>query len=246
LIDGDAVIAHQTTTTPDTRRLLDLWAISDDSFGILVSSLNLPAPSSAADDESMLGDRIIPEADFTATFEAETTAPPAVVWSWVAQAMRGAGMYGWRRLDGARSRSARHLVDGIPPPRVGDRLGGLFEICRLDRHNAIVWKNLGPMAFLESSILEATLEHQIEPTRPEGTRLTARLRCVINGSSRPIGTHAASVLAYILPRCQVSTLTQHAETSRRGPRQPLAAGQVGTGFQHTPLTPAAARRGEER
>ncbi len=225
--------------TRPTRRLLDLWGIGDDSFGILASTLQLPATPADAGDESMLGDRLVERPTFSATFEAHSTVPPSRLWSWVVQAMRGAGMYAWSRLDRPGSRPAARLLDGIPPPRVGDQLDGLLCICRLDPHVAIVWRNLVPLVFLDARIEDMTLDYRVEAARPGGSRLVARLRAAIDGDARSVSAHAACVLAFILPSSQASRLTQHADLDGRSKHRPF---EPGARFQHLALTPAAASR----
>ncbi len=48
------------------------------------------------------------------------SAPPEVVWPWLAQLGRGAGWYSWDLLDNGGKTSARHIVSWIPGPCVGD------------------------------------------------------------------------------------------------------------------------------
>lgn len=47
-------------------------------------------------------------------------APPETVWGWLAQVGRGAGWYSYDRFDNGGLASARHIVQWIPQPRIGD------------------------------------------------------------------------------------------------------------------------------
>jgi proline iminopeptidase len=47
-------------------------------------------------------------------------APPEIVWGWVGQLGRGAGWYSYDRLDNGGLASARHIVQWIPEPQIGD------------------------------------------------------------------------------------------------------------------------------
>ncbi|MHC4910163.1 MAG: hypothetical protein ACYTF9_10625 [Planctomycetota bacterium] len=187
----------------------------------------------------MLSDRLLADADFVASFESRSTTSASRLWPWVAQAMRGGGIYGWNRLDGPTSRPSPWLLDGLPSPRVGDRLGDLFEICRLDRQAEIVWRNIRPLAFLDSMIHDLTLDYRVEAIRSGGARLAARIRCVADGRSQPMTNYATTTLAYILPCCQVRNLAQHGDLDGQGKRLRRAATIP---FQHLPLIPARPSR----
>jgi hypothetical protein len=230
---------HVNNTETPRGRLLDLWGISDESFEVLASTLSPPSESSESAHATMLGDRLHPDVDFVATFESRSKASASRLWPWVAQAMRDGGIYGWNRLDSPISRPADRLLDGLPSPCVGDRLGDLLEICRLDRHAEIVWRNVMPLTFLDSVIHHLTLDYRVDQVRSGGAKLVARLRSVVDGRSRPMTTYANTTLAYILPYCQAHNLTQRADLVGQGNR-PRCESTIP--FQHLPLTPARSSR----
>lgn len=65
-------------------------------------------------------------------------APPETVWPWLAQIGRGAGWYSWDLLDNGGRASARHLVQWIPEPRVGDATA-IGYLKHLEPGREIVW-----------------------------------------------------------------------------------------------------------
>ncbi len=65
-------------------------------------------------------------------------APPDVVWPWVAQNGRGAGWYSWERLDNGGRASAKHIVQWVPDPAVGDA-AGVGYLRYLEPGREIVW-----------------------------------------------------------------------------------------------------------
>ncbi len=227
------------------RRLLDLWGISDASFDVLVGNLRIPVMRPPeAERAPMLGDRFVARPDFVETCHAVSMAPPDVLWAWLVQTMRGGGIYGWQRLDAAQSRSSRALIKDTAPPAVGDRVDDMLEVCAIDHGVEIVWKSISPLSFLESSIAELSLDYKVERMRPVGARLIARVRCSIEASSQPIAKHAAETIAYILPRCQVSTIAEYATSQFERCLLPLETAQNRSRFQHASFVPA--ENGHER
>lgn len=66
------------------------------------------------------------------------SAPPEVVWPWLAQMGRGAGWYSYDRIDNGGRASARHLVSWIPPPRIGDA-SAIGWLRHLDAGRGLTW-----------------------------------------------------------------------------------------------------------
>jgi hypothetical protein len=65
-------------------------------------------------------------------------ATPETVWPWLAQLGRGAGWSSYERLDNGGRASARHIVNWIPEPRVGDA-AAIGYLRHLEPGRKIVW-----------------------------------------------------------------------------------------------------------
>ena len=65
-------------------------------------------------------------------------AAPEIVWPWLAQTGRGAGWYSYERLDNGGRPSARHIVEWIPEPSVGDA-AAIGYLRHLEPGREIVW-----------------------------------------------------------------------------------------------------------
>ena len=76
-----------------------LWEIGEDSFQMLVQpGCRPPLPGTLTMDDlhlHMLGDDLITGPARTLTRATNVDAAPDDAWPWVAQLMRGAGVYGW-------------------------------------------------------------------------------------------------------------------------------------------------------
>jgi hypothetical protein len=64
--------------------------------------------------------------------------PPEMVWPWLAQLNRGAGVYSIDLLDNGGKTSARHLVSWIPAPQLGDA-SAIGYLRHLDPGRELVW-----------------------------------------------------------------------------------------------------------
>ena len=80
-----------------------LWDIGEDSFHMLVQPGFRPAlPGAGTKDDlhlPMLGDDLSTGPARTLTRATNIDAALDDVWPWVAQLMRGAGVYGWKVLE---------------------------------------------------------------------------------------------------------------------------------------------------
>lgn len=65
-------------------------------------------------------------------------APPETVWPWLAQMGRGAGWYSYDGLDNGGRASARHIVQWIPEPRVGDA-AAIGYLRHMEPGRELVW-----------------------------------------------------------------------------------------------------------
>ncbi len=113
--------------------LHNLWEIDEESFRELVQiQLYRHSPShfyrGSEASCPMPGDELLPEATEVRMRGIEIQVEPEQLWPWLGQMMRGGGIYGWARLESPTCRSADHLLDGLPPPASGDRLGTMLEL----------------------------------------------------------------------------------------------------------------------
>jgi hypothetical protein len=97
------------------------------------------------------GADLIPGAKRGATMAVTIDAPPAAVWSWLAQmGCDRAGWYGWDRLDNGGRPSAERLHPEWQQVAVGDRWPpspsgrSWFEIAALDPERLLVFACVAP------------------------------------------------------------------------------------------------------
>lgn len=120
------------------------------------------------------------EARTAMTRAVSISAPPEVVWPWLAQMGRGAGWYSYDRADNGGRISAQHIVSWIPAPCVGDAsaLGWLRD---LEPGRALTWWLPGDEAF--GTTLRMVVDVRLDPQN-DGSRLVIR---VSGGATGPIG-----------------------------------------------------------
>ncbi len=111
-----------------------------------------------------------PAARTVMTRAVSISAPPEVVWPWLAQMGRGAGWYSYDRLDNGGKASARHIVSWIPSPRLGDATarGWLRE---LEPGRALTWLP-GEETF--GTTMRMVVDIRLDPAEA-GSRLVIRV-----------------------------------------------------------------------
>ena len=124
----------------------------------------------------MLGDERIFQPSQEVTQTTDICAPSGRVWRWLAQMMRGAGLYGWPALESANCRSADYLLQDLPPPRVGDRVGDIFALVAVEPQAELVWQTCNGLQVLGLPLKHLTLDYRLTPLESHGVRLTTRLR----------------------------------------------------------------------
>ncbi len=196
-----------------------LWDISEESFRVLISR-GLPASSPAAvanEDQrmTMLGDGLVadPTRCLMRTTQINTTV--SEVWPWLSQMMRGAGVYGWPLLETPDCKSADFLLDGLPEPQAGDRIGDLFQIARLDPPRELVWKSVAELRMLGFSIAELTLDYLLQPASSGRCWIVVRLCGACEHLTIQIAHYLFGVIDFLLPASQLATMKKHVETYPR-------------------------------
>lgn len=196
-----------------------LWDISEESFRVLISR-GLPASSPAAvanEDQrvTMLGDGLVANPTRILMRATQINATMSEVWPWLSQMMRGAGVYGWPLLETPDCKSADFLLDGLPEPQAGDRIGDLFQIARLDPPREVVWRSVAELRMLGFSLACLTLDYLLQPASRGRCRLVVRLCGGCDHLTSQITRYLFDVIDFLLPASQLATMKTHVETYPR-------------------------------
>jgi hypothetical protein len=134
-------------------------------------------------------------------------ASPETVWPWLAQNGRGAGWFSYDRIDNGGRASARHIVDWIPEPCVGDA-AAIGYLRHLDRGREIVWwaPNLSFLGARTWSAWAYRLARQ-----GDGSRLLMRVDVAAAGSARFFVLLLLPLIDGIMAVRQLRTLKERAE-----------------------------------
>lgn len=108
------------------------------------------------------------------------SAPPPVVWPWLAQMGRGAGWYSYDRIDNGGRASAEHIVSWVPAPCAGDA-SALGWLRALEPGRALTWWLPGDAAY--GTTVRMVVDVRLDP-EGDGSRLVIR---VSGGATGPIG-----------------------------------------------------------
>lgn len=206
---------------PQMSDLRTLWDISDESFRALLEThlgrryALLPgeevSPSELA--APMPGDELIPSPDRMEMRATNIDVPVHDAWPWLAQMMRGAGIYGWPRLESTACSSADMIICDIPPPRVGDRVGDLFELAAIDPPQTIVWRSCQHISVLGLTMRELSLSYRLTPITPARSRLLARQRCLLDQKADRLARRFSNLVHFLLPCSQLRCIKYHAEAT---------------------------------
>ncbi len=195
-----------------------LWQIGEESFRILLDARFKRQPASDITDADVeavtdTGD-FAPGADHVQTRTITIAAPPERVWPWLTQMLRGGGVYGWRLLEHTSRPSLEHLIAGLPPPRVGDRAGQLFELSVVEPPRRLAWRSVGPLKCLGATVSMLTLSYLLHSGEPGQTRLVIRTQGSCTGVTQPIAHYVFEALDFVLAAHQAIRLKNCVE--RRG------------------------------
>ena len=163
-----------------------LWPVGEKSFDVLIAARPSRAPGSPALRHlsettgprltDPTGARSSPRPPTDATIARQLVsrsicigAPPTAVWPWLAQMMRGAGIYGWSKLETPECRSADTLIPDVGPPAVGDRVSDLLEVVAVEPGRALVWRCTRPLEIGRIAIEELELAYRLDPAGSDGS-----------------------------------------------------------------------------
>jgi hypothetical protein len=153
---------------------------------------------------------------------AEIEPEPHVVWPWLAQMMRGGGLYGWPALETARCRSADYLLDDLAPPRIGDRVGDVFEVADVDPPWEIVWTAPAGVEVMGFRVRALTMDYLLRPGGRGGARLLVRTRGCCERLTSQVRGYLCELVDFLLSAHQIETIRGHVESYP----QRLEIGQV--------------------
>lgn len=139
-------------------------------------------------------------------------APPESVWPWLAQNGRGAGWYSWEHLDNGGRASARHIVQWVPDPAVGDA-AAIGYLRHVEPGRELVW--WAPSDPLLGASTWSAWQYTVTP-RGDGSRLVMRVDVVASGPLRWMPLLATPLVDAIMAQRQLRNLKRLAE--RHGAR----------------------------
>jgi hypothetical protein len=224
-VDAKADVGPATRSRQAPGSLRNLWGIGQESFRTLISARYRPRPAGGATDaerrKPMLGDPVLVRPTRVIMRAADIGREADDVWPWLAQMMRGGGIYGWPALETPRCRSADSLLDGLAPPRVGDRVGDLLEVAILDPPREIVWHAPAGLELLGFEVRALALDYLLRPGPSGGCRLLVRMSGCCERLTSQVRGYLCELIDFLLPWHQVETIRGLAEAHARrpGPRR---------------------------
>lgn len=167
---------------------------------------------STADEQAMTlpGDEYLEDgtgARTVMTRAISISAPPEVVWPWLAQLGRGAGWYSYDLLDNGDKTSARHIVSWIPEPRVGDA-SAVGWLRNIEPDRALTWWLPGEDAL--GTRMRMVTDIQLEP-EGGGSRLVMRISGDAAGIAGVLVMHGFEVVDSIMAIRQLRGIKERVE-----------------------------------
>jgi hypothetical protein len=222
-----------------------LWPLGEQSFRVLTETrLWRRAPAGVVpldSDDAMLGDSWDREASHVSTHGIAIARSATLVWPWLAQMMRGAGIQGWPKLETARCRSADYLVAGLGAPRVGERLCDVLGIVAVNPGHEIVWQSLATLDVTGVPVERLTLDYRVDAIASGTCQMRVRLRASLGEHTPSMASHLVALIDAILPLHQLARIKGCSEaTSASG----ISAHAARAAHQRANLS--GARRGSDR
>lgn len=196
-------------------RLADIWGVPEATFRALVdarcSRPQTRLPRQDVHDGALAGDALLPATATTITRAVTIARPACAVWPWLAQLMRGGGVYGSPMLETPECRSAEYLLKDLPAPRIGDRIGNILTLVCVRPCRELVWSAQGGVELLGFRISGLTLDYALEPLGEAACILRARLRGLGENLTEPVERYLFGVLDYLLCAPQLARIRALAE-----------------------------------
>lgn len=143
-------------------------------------------------------------------------APPESLWRWLAQSGRGAGWYSWDRLDNGGRASARHIVQWIPQPSVGDA-AAIGYLRHLEPGRELVW--WAPDDPLLGARTWSAWQYTVGP-EGDGSRLLMRVDVAAAGPTRWLVVLVFPLIDSVMALRQLTNLRDLAEGYGRRSDEP--------------------------
>jgi len=159
---------------------------------------------------AMTGDAYLdggPAARVVMTRAISISRPPEIVWPWLAQLCRGAGVYSIDRLDNGGKTSARHLVSWIPEPQLGDA-SAIGYLRYLEPGRELVWWLGGLQAW--GARFRMANDLLVTPA-DQGSRLVIRISGDAAGPLARLALGAFEVIDTIMARRQLLGIKERVE-----------------------------------
>jgi len=224
--------------------LHSLWNVSEVSFRVMVQArFKRQPPADITEGDVRL---ITATGGFGEETEdhivraAQIDAPPEEVWPWVAQTLRGAGVYGWKLLETPECASAEYIASDLPPPRVGDRVSDLLEVREVEPEKRIVWESRGKLQCMGVNLRHLTLNFHLQPSGSSGSRLLSLTAAACSGVTTPIARHTLEVVEFVLAAHQLARIRGYAITNRARHRDGSVRRPLQGVHQFAPFAPAGA------
>lgn len=201
----------------------ELWTIEESSFRAMIeakraacgrtSNISTSRSTRGVTDafRVMCGDGFVPQPNEICTLSIPIDAPSDVVWRWLAQMMRGGGMYGWPALESASCRSSSRCLADLPPPLIGDRCGEVLEIVHVEHDREIVWQATAPIQVFDFVVESLTLDYLIEPIDESHSRLIVRKQCQCNSMTGQVRHYLCWIIEHALVIHQLKAVQSYAE-----------------------------------
>jgi hypothetical protein len=134
-------------------------------------------------------------------------APPELVWPWLAQMCRGAGVYSLDRLDNGGKISANHVLSWVPPPQLGDA-SAIGYLRNIKPGKELTWWTPG-LNFL-GAFARLTVDIQLRPQQT-GSRLVIRMAADASGVMARPAMWAFMFIDSIMARSQLLGIRKRVE-----------------------------------
>lgn len=209
-------------------RLADIWGVPEATFRALVDARcarpQSRLPRTDVHDGALAGDGLLPAAATTITRAVTIARPACAVWPWLAQLLRGGGVYGSPLLETPECHSAEYLLEDLPAPRAGDRIGDILTLVCVRPFRELVWSAAEGVELLGFRITGLTLDYALEPLGEAACVLRSRLRGVGENLTEPVEHYLFGVLDYLLCAPQLARIRALAEGVPAGAESACGAG----------------------
>jgi len=190
-------------------QLPSFWDISAESFRAVVAGRPLTRPCmgvdrSAGPPDILRRDRLEP--NFWCRRVHTIDGARSDAWRWLSQMYRGAGVYGLPALEHPSRRSARFLVDDLPPVQRRDRMGEALEVTEVEDGAMISWQSPGPIVVLDHAFDALHLVYRLDEASDDQTTIDVTISARSATLTSTVGRYLCRVIDTVLLAPQVRHL----------------------------------------